>query len=64
MYELLVKGMTCEHCVNRVKKLASGVEGVQDVQVDLESGRVNIQADETTKTAVVAAISKFYEVVN
>lgn len=62
MYELIVKGMSCEHCVNRVKKLASGVEGVSDVQVDLASGKVQITADPSTKADVVAAISRMYEV--
>ncbi len=41
---LQVSGMTCEHCVNRVKKALSGVAGVQDVEVDLQSGNVSVKS--------------------
>ena len=63
MYELLVKGMSCDHCVMTVKRLASSVEGVSDVQVDLESGKVQVTADSSTREAVVASINKIFEVV-
>ena len=40
-----VTGMTCGHCVSSVTEEVSGLAGVQDVQVDLESGRVTVTAD-------------------
>jgi copper chaperone len=33
-----VVGMTCEHCVVAVEEALGKVEGVTDVQVDLDSG--------------------------
>lgn len=35
--ELKVKGMTCEHCVRRVKKALEGIPEVQNVEVSLEN---------------------------
>ena len=40
-----VTGMTCGHCVSSVTEEVSELSGVQDVQVDLESGRVTVTAD-------------------
>jgi copper chaperone len=41
-----VKGMTCGHCVNAVTDEVSALEGVQKVEVDLESGRVAMTSDQ------------------
>ena len=53
----LVKGMTCQHCVNTVKRALFDVEGVSHVEVDLQKGevKVNLESDvpfETLKDAV------------
>ncbi|MEW5892333.1 MAG: cation transporter [Pseudomonadota bacterium] len=44
---LKVSGMSCMGCVNSVKQLLHGVAGVQQVEVDLASGRVEIGYDAT-----------------
>ena len=41
-----VTGMTCGHCVSSVTEEVSELPGVTDVQVELESGRVVITADQ------------------
>ena len=33
-----VKGMSCQHCVASVTKALSEIEGITDVQVDLDKG--------------------------
>lgn len=38
MPSIKVKGMTCQHCVASVTKALSEIDGVNDVNVDLESG--------------------------
>ena len=43
---LKVKGMTCEHCVHTVRTAVLQVEGVEDVNIDLASGSVNVTASE------------------
>ena len=41
-----VTGMTCGHCVSSVTEEVSEMPGVTDVQVDLESGRLTVTADQ------------------
>ncbi len=35
--KLNVEGMSCQHCVGRVKKTIEAADGVSDVTVDLEA---------------------------
>lgn len=50
-----VQGMTCSHCVASVTEEVSEISGVTDVQVDLDSGRVDITADAPVDEAAVRA---------
>lgn len=40
-----VKGMSCQHCVNAVKKAAGSLEGVGQVDVTLATGKVTVDYD-------------------
>ena len=35
-----VKGMSCNHCVMSVTKALTNLDGIQNVQVDLQKGEV------------------------
>jgi copper chaperone len=48
--EFTVPSMSCQHCVNAITKEVSNVQGVQNVQVDLGTKRVRVQADERVST--------------
>ncbi|MFC7493195.1 MULTISPECIES: heavy-metal-associated domain-containing protein [unclassified Nocardioides] len=63
--ELHVTGMTCGHCVAAVREEVSSVEGVRDVDVELETGRVTVTSDAPLdRTAVAAAVEEAgYELV-
>jgi len=55
---LNVKGMSCMGCVRTVKSLVSALPGIERVDVDLGSGRVEVthnpeQADEQTIRRVI-----------
>lgn len=55
-----VAGMSCEHCRQAVMEAAKSVEGVKDVQVDLEKGKLTVTfahsvKDDAIKEAVAAA---------
>jgi copper chaperone len=41
MPEIMVKGMSCAHCVAAMTKAMESLPGVSRVNVDLGSGRVN-----------------------
>lgn len=42
-YQLSIEGMSCQHCVDRVKKAAGAVAGVQQVDVSLENNSATIK---------------------
>jgi copper chaperone CopZ len=50
-----VTGMTCGHCVASVTEEISGLSDVEGVQVDLESGRVDVTSTRPLDRAEVAA---------
>ena len=55
----LVTGMTCQHCVHAVTEEVSGVAGVDDVTVDLDSGRLTVvSSDEVPFSAIAAAVDE------
>jgi copper chaperone CopZ len=59
-----VSGMTCAHCVLSVREEVSEVAGVQDVEVDLASGRLTVTGESVSDEAVKAAVADAgYEVV-
>ena len=41
-WNIIVEGMTCNHCKENVENAILSVKGVENVQVDLASGEVNI----------------------
>lgn len=52
-----VQGMTCGHCVNSVSTEVGALPGVENVQVDLDAGRVTVTSQRpleitTVRTAV------------
>ncbi len=45
--EIIVRGMTCEHCVKRVEKAILSTGKARNVQIDLLSGRVVFEKEES-----------------
>jgi copper chaperone len=60
-----VKGMTCGHCVSSVTEEVSQISGVQNVDVDLPTGKVTVTSDApVSEDAVRAAVTEAgYELV-
>lgn len=57
---LSVQGMTCEHCVRRVKKIIEKNSTVSDVSVSLERKEATFSCDESADIAgIVNAINDF-----
>ncbi len=50
-----VTGMTCSHCVASVTEEVTEVPGVTDVQVELETGRLTVVADQPIGADAVRA---------
>lgn len=52
-----VTGMTCQHCVNAIKKAILTLDSTAQVQVDLEAGFVTVDSPQP-RGAIVAAIEE------
>jgi copper chaperone CopZ len=52
---ITVEGMTCGHCVAAVREEISQLPGVTAVEVDLDSGRVEVAAVGPIDAAALAA---------
>lgn len=52
---ITVEGMTCGHCVAAVREEISQLPGVTSVEVDLDSGRVEVAAVGPIDAAALAA---------
>lgn len=64
--KIIVEGMSCGHCVNHVKTALEELNGVNSVNVDLDSKTAVIEASsEVSDADIKAAIEDAgYEVVN
>ncbi len=51
-----VRGMSCEHCVRRVRTAVEAVEGVATVRVSIGEVEVEMEGDGGTRERVVHAI--------
>lgn len=56
--QYLVEGMTCQHCVASVTEEVAEVAGVERVDVDLASGRVDVHGAGVDDAAVRAAVAE------
>ncbi|HHV28910.1 copper chaperone CopZ [Acetivibrio mesophilus] len=43
--KLAVEGMSCNHCVNSIKKAVGNLDGVDNVEIDLEGKKVTVEYD-------------------
>jgi len=58
METINVKGMSCQHCVQAVTKALNGIEGLKNVQVDLDSGQASYDKDQPVDTETIKAAVK------
>jgi len=55
--EFLVSGMTCSHCASSVQRALAECTGVNIVNVDLKSGRVNVAGEDFNREGLESAIT-------
>ncbi|MEW5774368.1 MAG: heavy metal-associated domain-containing protein [Thermodesulfobacteriota bacterium] len=53
MKTVVVKGMSCQHCVMSVTKALNAVPGVKDLQVDLKAGKATFSESAPVDLAAV-----------
>jgi len=54
---LTIQGMSCDHCVNRVKAALNKVAGVQVEDVKVGSARVSYNPGTTSPEQIAAAVT-------
>ncbi|HKS43696.1 MAG TPA: heavy-metal-associated domain-containing protein [Amycolatopsis sp.] len=59
-----LKGMTCGHCVASVTEEVAGIEGVQNVDVDLATGTVTSGEPVPVEKVAAAVTEAGYELVS
>jgi copper chaperone CopZ len=61
--KMIVKGMSCEHCRTAVTKAVETVDGVENVTVDLATGKVTYSAADGQEAKVRESVEQAgYEV--
>lgn len=57
--EFTVRDISCGHCAQAITKEVQGVQGVQNVKVDINTKRVSVEASEQVSTdTIVNAINE------
>jgi copper chaperone len=54
----VVAGMTCQHCVASVTEEVGELDGVRSVDVDLDSGRLQVTGQDVSVEQVQAAVAE------
>lgn len=54
--EITIKGMTCSHCAESIRRVLIGSEGVNAVDVSLKGGRAIVTGDNLNSERLVAAV--------
>lgn len=57
--EFTVRDISCAHCAQAITKEVTGVQGVQNVKVDINTKRVSVEANDQVSTdTIVNAINE------
>lgn len=59
--ELMVSGMTCDHCQTAVTRALQGVAGVTEVSVDLSSGLARVRGEADPQALLDAVEGEGYK---
>ncbi|WP_224058234.1 heavy-metal-associated domain-containing protein [Streptomyces kanamyceticus] len=49
----LVEGMVCGHCAAAVTEVLTGLDGVRDVNIDVQGGRVSVGSERELEEGAV-----------
>jgi len=53
MKKIKITGMSCNHCVMAVTKALKGIEGIEDVSVDLKAGEATFEETKSVDPEVI-----------
>jgi copper chaperone len=64
MYELQVEGMSCDHCVNAIRRSVRDVDAAAKVEVDLTQQKLRIDSTAPLDDVKEAIVDAGYPVLN
>ena len=53
-----IEGMSCQHCVGRVKQALDALDGVQDIEVEVGTAKVSFDSAVISKNEIADAVVK------
>jgi copper chaperone len=53
---LIIEGMSCQHCVMRVKKALEGISGVLSADVSIGNAKVKFDGSKTNRDKIAKAV--------
>lgn len=56
-YIIFADNIKCDGCVSTIRDVLEKISGVDSVSVDIESGRITINADDHLREQIVTALS-------
>ncbi len=56
MIEISIDGMSCENCVRHVREALAGLQGVEEVEVDLAEGKAKVQGGEALRDESIVEV--------
>lgn len=56
--DILIDGMSCQHCVMRVRKALEGINGISELAVDVGRAKAVFDESRTTLEDIKAAVVK------
>jgi copper chaperone len=54
---IIIEGMSCQHCVNRVRKAVEALEGIKHLDVAIGLVKVTFDEGKVSKNAIEKAIA-------
>jgi copper chaperone len=55
---IIIEGMSCQHCVNRVRKAVEALEGIRHLDVTIGLVKVTFDENKVSKNAIEKAIAE------
>lgn len=62
-YYFRINGMTCDGCVNKVEKNLQNLEGIEEYEVDLETGMAVVKASVSAQEITAAIDAAGYNAI-
>lgn len=57
-HKIQISGMSCGHCVSSVKSIIAELEGIESINVSLETSSADVSSSSVSKETIIAHVNK------